>query len=95
MRCSDGTGLFNHQIPAFAMRFISTIHKRFGWISVRIAASWFPLGKLHEGLGVSVPGETTSALFYPLRVVWLIPFLTVPSVLRSLFCCTWESQRRG
>ena len=40
-------------------------------------SDYFPQWQAHEALGVSVPGETTSAIFYPLRVVMLLPGLSV------------------
>ena len=38
---------------------------------------YFPLWQCNESLGVSVPGETTSALYYPLRIAWFLPSLSV------------------
>ena len=38
---------------------------------------YFPQWQCHESLGVSVPGETTSALYYPLRIAWFLPSLSV------------------
>ena len=38
---------------------------------------YFPQWQAHETLGVSVPGETTSAIFHPLRVIMLLPGLSV------------------
>lgn len=38
---------------------------------------YFPLWQADEGLGVNVPGETTSAIYYPLRVVMLLPRVSV------------------
>ncbi len=37
----------------------------------------FPSWNPHEGLGVSVAGQTTSAVYYPLRAVWLLPTLSL------------------
>ncbi len=38
---------------------------------------FFPQWQAYESLGVSVPGETTSAIYYPLRIVMLTPGVDV------------------
>ncbi len=38
---------------------------------------YFPQWQCNESLGVDVSGETTSALYYPVRIVWFLSFLSV------------------
>ncbi len=42
-----------------------------------LQGEYFPQWQCNEALGVDVAGETTSALYYPLRIVWFLPVLSV------------------
>jgi hypothetical protein len=70
-------GLIRSQVPAFrdASHFY---YPQAVWLEQCAArGEYFPLWQTNEGFGASVPGETTSALFYPLRVIWFVPFASV------------------
>ena len=42
-----------------------------------LQGEYFPEWQCNESLGASVAGETTSALYYPLRIAWFLPYLSV------------------
>ncbi len=70
-------GLFQEKVPAFRDGFHFYFPQAVWLDQCAARGEFFPAWQSSEGLGTSVPGETTSALFYPLRVVWLLPLLTV------------------
>lgn len=70
-------GLVSGKVPAFRDAF-HFYYPQAVWLDQCASqGEYFPQWQCNESLGVSVPGETTSALYYPLRVVWLLPGLSV------------------
>lgn len=70
-------GLLHSHIPAFRDGY-HFYYPQAVWLDQRASAGdYFPLWNANEGLGSSVPGQASSALFYPLRVVWFLPGLSV------------------
>ncbi len=72
-----GPAIWSNRIPSFrdAAHFYYPLEV---WLDqCAIQGEYFPKWQPNEGIGVSVPGDTTSALYYPLRVLWLLPGSTV------------------
>ncbi len=70
-------GLVDSQVPVFRDAF-HFYYPQAVWLDqCAQRGELFPLWQPNEGFGTSVPGETTSALFYPLRVLWFLPLLTI------------------
>ncbi|MEZ6078335.1 MAG: hypothetical protein R3C56_22475 [Pirellulaceae bacterium] len=57
------------------MLIISIIHKPCGWAAAQQQGDYFPTWNPSEGLGVSIAGQPSAALYYPLRPVWWLPGL--------------------
>ena len=72
-------GLFQSQIPAFRDAY-HFYYPQAVWLDHCVAAGdYFPSWNRFDGLGSSVVGQVSSALYYPLRVISLIPGLSVAS----------------
>ncbi len=70
-------GLFLSHIPAFRDAY-HFYYPQAVWLDHCAAqGNYFPVWNPVEGLGVSVAGQPSAALYYPLRVLWLIPGLNV------------------
>lgn len=69
--------LFEGQMPAFRDAFHFYLPQAMWLDEAATAGDWFPLWQPAEGLGLSIPGETTSALFYPLRAICMLPQLSI------------------
>lgn len=70
-------GLIGGEVPAFRDAF-HFYYPQAVWLDqCALQGEYFPQWQCHESLGVSVPGETTSALYYPLRIAWFLPSLSV------------------
>lgn len=70
-------GLFLSEVPAFRDAFLF-YYPQAVWLDQCAAKGiLFPQWNPNEGLGVSVTGQATSALYYPLRVLWLVPGFSV------------------
>ncbi len=72
-----GPAIWNSRIPSFrdAAHFYYPLEV---WLDqCAIQGEFFPDWQPNEGMGVSVPGDTTSALYYPMRAFWLLPGTTV------------------
>ncbi len=63
------------------LAFRDTFHFYFPlqiWLDSQVQqGQWFPLWNPSDGLGIGTAGEATTALFYPLRVIWLLPLFSV------------------
>jgi hypothetical protein len=71
-------GLFRSQIPAFRDGY-HFYYPQAVWLEhCAKRGEYFPSWNPTEGLGVSVTGQPSSALYYPLRAVWLLPWLSLP-----------------
>ncbi len=77
-------GLFWSQVPAFRDAY-HFYYPQAVWLD-RCAeqGNFFPAWNPNEGLGVSVAGQPSAALYYPLRILWLTPGLSVAQCF-SLF----------
>lgn len=70
-------GISASNVPAFRDAF-HFYYPQAVWLDQCAAAGeYFPLWQCNESLGVNIAGETTSALYYPLRILWLLPSLSV------------------
>ncbi len=70
-------GLFFSQVPAFRDAY-HFYYPQAVWLDeCAQRGEFFPSWNASEGLGVSVAGQPSSALFYPLRALWLLPWLSV------------------
>lgn len=66
------------QVPAFRDGF-HFYYPQYYWLDrCYRAGEYFPSWNPNEGLGVSVYGQPTWQLLYPLRVLWLVPYLDLP-----------------
>ena len=70
-------GLLQSQIPAFRDAY-HFYYPQAVWLD-RCAeqGNYFPVWNPDEGLGVSMAGQPSAALYYPLRILWLIPGMNV------------------
>lgn len=70
-------GLVHSQIPGFRDAF-HFYYPQAVWLDQCAArGEFFPRWNRFEGLGTSVPGQVSTALYYPLRVLWLLPGLSL------------------
>jgi hypothetical protein len=70
-------GLFQSRIPAFRDGY-AFYYPQAVWLAEQAATgNWFPQWNPREGLGVSVSGQPSSGVYYPLRMVWWIPLLSI------------------
>lgn len=70
-------GLFQNRIPAFRDAY-HFYYPQLKWLDdCADQGEWFPTWRTDDALGVDAPGETTTALFYPLRVIWLMPWFSL------------------
>jgi hypothetical protein len=70
-------GLVSSQVPAFRDAY-HFYYPQAVWLDTCVSnGNWFPTWNHQEGQGVSVSGQPSSALYYPLRVLWHIPSLDV------------------
>lgn len=66
------------KVPAFRDGF-HFYYPQFSWLDQCYqSGEYFPLWNPNEGLGTSVAAQPSWQLFYPLRIVWLVPFLDLP-----------------
>lgn len=76
-----GPGLFHDQVPSFRDTF-HFYYPQAVWLDACAQAdNYFPQWNSGEGLGASVNGQGSAAIYYPLRVVWLMPWLGLPTRL--------------
>ncbi len=70
-------GLIDSQVPAFRDAY-HFYYPQAVWLD-RCAqrGEYFPAWNADEGLGVSVAGQPSAALYYPLRIFWFTPWLSV------------------
>jgi len=70
-------GLFQSHIPAFRDTY-HFYYPQAVWLD-RCAehGNYFPVWNPNEGLGASLAGQPSAALYYPLRMLWWLPGLTV------------------
>ncbi|MFK7737602.1 MAG: hypothetical protein AB8B50_16320 [Pirellulaceae bacterium] len=68
-------GLFLGQIPAFRDAYHFYFPQAVWQIECASQGEWFPMWNQFEGLGTSVPGQGSSALYYPPRILLLLPAL--------------------
>lgn len=70
-------GLVNSQVPAFRDAY-HFYYPQAVWLDACAQrGEYFPVWNAHEGLGVSVAGQPSAGLYYPLRLFWCIPWLSV------------------
>lgn len=70
-------GLVRSDVPAFRDSY-HFYYPQAVWLCERAAdGDYFPSWTSSEGLGSSVSGQASAALYYPLRIVWSTPGLTV------------------
>ncbi len=70
-------GLVNSQVPAFRDAY-HFYYPQAVWLQQAAQqGSLFPSWNPSEGLGVSVAGQPSAALYYPLRGLWWLPWLSV------------------
>ncbi len=71
-------GLVDSEIPAFRDGY-HFYYPQAIWLD-RCAArgELFPTWNPDEGLGVSIAGQPSAALYYPLRILWWLPGLSLP-----------------
>lgn len=70
-------GLCFSEVPAFRDAF-HFYYPQAVWLDqCALQGDYFPQWQCNESLGVDTAGETTSALYYPLRILWFLPVLSV------------------
>lgn len=70
-------GLFGSEVPAFRDTY-HFYYPQAVWLCERAAeGDYFPAWTSNEGLGSSVRGQASAALYYPLRILWATPGFTV------------------
>ncbi|MEZ6136917.1 MAG: hypothetical protein R3C53_18635 [Pirellulaceae bacterium] len=71
-------GWYHSQVPAFRDGY-HFYYPQAVWLEQSARrGELFPTWNPNEGLGVSVAGQPSAALYYPLRVLWFLPGLTLP-----------------
>ncbi|MCA9192482.1 MAG: hypothetical protein KDB03_11995 [Planctomycetales bacterium] len=77
-------GILAGQVPAFRDGF-HFYYPQSIWLTEQQAmGNWFPSWNPNEGLGVAVAGQPSAAIYYPLRIVFSLPF-SVPQNL-AIYC---------
>jgi hypothetical protein len=70
-------GLSDNEVPAFRDGY-HFYYPQAVWLDRSAAArEFFPRWNRYDGLGTSVAGQVSSALYYPLRILWLIPATSI------------------
>ncbi len=70
-------GLLHSKVPAFRDAYHFYCPQAV-WLDRQAKrGEFFPRWNAEEGLGVSVVGQPSSALYYPLRLLWFFPGLTI------------------
>ncbi len=70
-------GLIDSRVPAFRDAY-HFYYPQAVWLEQAAQqGSFFPSWNPSEGLGVSVAGQPSAALYYPLRCLWWLPWLSV------------------
>lgn len=70
-------GILGSQVPGFRDAY-HFYYPQAVWLDARAAdGELFPRWNHSEALGTSVVAQSSSALFYPLRVFWLLPYTSV------------------
>lgn len=70
-------GMIAGEVPSFRDAF-HFYYPQSVWLDqCALQGDYFPSWQCNEALGVNVAGETTSALYYPLRIIWFLPCLSV------------------
>ena len=70
-------GLLFSQVPAFRDGFLF-YYPQAQWQDYWLQrGDYFPSWNSLSGFGYSVPGQVSSALYYPLRILWLLDLFTV------------------
>lgn len=68
-------GIWHSAVPAFRDSF-HFYYPQAVWLDQCAArGEYFPLWNPNEGLGVSVVGQPSSGIYYPLRILWFLPGL--------------------
>lgn len=76
-------GLFSSRIPAFRDTY-HFYYPQAVWLDhCASRGDFFPAWNRNDGLGSSVPGQVSTAIYYPLRVIWLLPLLSVTQRLSA------------
>ncbi|MDX1925493.1 MAG: hypothetical protein SFV81_03180 [Pirellulaceae bacterium] len=70
-------GLYFGEVPVFRDAFHFYLPQAMWLDQCALQGDYFPQWQCNESLGVAPAGETTSALYYPLRVLWFLPALSV------------------
>jgi len=65
-------GLWGGEVSAFRDGFHFYFPQSVWLDQAAQRGEYFPQWQSEEALGISVPGETTSAIYYPPRIVWLV-----------------------
>lgn len=77
-------GLFFSKVPAFRDAY-HFYYPQAVWLDNCFQeCDYFPAWNRYDGLGASAPGQVSTALYYPLRILWHIPGLS-PAQRFSLF----------
>ena len=70
-------GIFFSQIPAFRDAY-HFYYPQAVWLDACAQqGNWFPQWNPLDGLGSSVPGQVSTAIYYPLRIVYALPLLSI------------------
>lgn len=71
-------GLVWEQIPAFRDAF-HFYYPQIAWLDGCVSqGELFPTWNRYDGLGCSATGQVSTAIYYPPRVVWHLPWLSLP-----------------
>lgn len=77
-------GIFFSQVPAFRDAY-HFYYPQAVWLdSCAQRGNWFPQWNPLDGLGSSVPGQVSTGIYYPLRIVYALPLFSIEQRL-SLF----------
>ncbi|MEM7559180.1 MAG: hypothetical protein AAF394_08650 [Planctomycetota bacterium] len=77
-------GIFLSQIPAFRDAY-HFYYPQAVWLDACVQeGEWFPQWNPLDGLGSSIPGQVSTGIYYPLRIVYALPLLSIEQRL-SLF----------
>jgi hypothetical protein len=91
-------GWLNSQIPAFRDGY-HFYYPQAVWLDACAQqGEYFPQWNSTEGLGSSVAGQPTAAIYYPLRWIWLLPGLNIPQryalfIMLHLVLAAWGIHR--
>lgn len=87
LTCLFWPGVAYSEVPAFRDAY-HFYYPQAVWLHDQAQAGHlFPQWNALSGLGISVPGQISSALYYPLRWIWLLPGFSVAQAYSCFIIC--------